>query len=351
LVPYLLIADLQNTALSAVLTFSDRILYHSYAAAPRLFGLSALEDQVAAGAIMWVAGSLAFVVPAVIIAIEHLSRRSPPAELITSRKRESSSRAALYSPSCRATLGGTGEQASAPVPVLSPVAREALSGPGRSRPLVSRCFYRGGIRLTRVPRTMEAAWLLVFFVATGLCLIKLLGGATDDDWVPRFTQTSGSFAVTVFGKAGDTSAGPTAFSILAQNPTTQEVLLEATVNVGAHACDKRLATFSDVQASSEHSQNRLFQTAVIDLATEGPWIVSITLKRNSEITEFSFPVYVVKADKGFKIPWSHLLLAALGLILALVYVRRHRPAELRAAHYLALHRQPATARGREDGNV
>src|SRR5215471_16561779 len=37
LVPYLLIADLQNTALSAGLTFSDRILYHSYALAPRLF--------------------------------------------------------------------------------------------------------------------------------------------------------------------------------------------------------------------------------------------------------------------------------------------------------------------------
>jgi putative membrane protein len=76
MVPYLLLADLQNTALSAILAFSDRVLYPSYAAAPRLFGLSALEDQVAAGAFMWVAGSLAFVLPAIVLAVQCLSPRS-----------------------------------------------------------------------------------------------------------------------------------------------------------------------------------------------------------------------------------------------------------------------------------
>jgi cytochrome c oxidase assembly factor CtaG len=82
MVPYLLLADLQNTVLSAILAFSDRVLYPSYAGAPRLFGLSALEDQVAAGAFMWVAGSLAFIVPAIALTIQCLStgkpRHSPP---------------------------------------------------------------------------------------------------------------------------------------------------------------------------------------------------------------------------------------------------------------------------------
>ena len=383
LVPYLLIGDLQNTALSAVLTFSDRILYHSYALAPRLFGLSVLEDQIAAGAIMWVAGSLAFVVPAVIIAIQHLSPRSPRADLIITRKRESSSRSALcssvlriplvgiflerqltnkranvawnqrkHTPSCRVTPGGTGEQALAQVPLPGRAEREITSAPGRSRPLLSRRWYGAGagIPFTRLPRTLEGAWFVIFFAATGLCLARFLGGTTDDDWVLRFTQTSGSFAVTVFGQAGDTSAGPTAFSILAQDPNTQEVLLEVTANVAAHLCDNRLATSSEVQASSEHSQNRLLQTAEINLSTEGPWIVTIVLRRNSEIAEFSFPVYVLKADKRFKIPWSYLLLVAFGLILALVYARRHWPGELPAAHQLPLHRQRATAWRRETGN-
>ena len=59
--------------LSAILAFSDRVLYPSYAEAPRLFGLSALQDQVAAGAFMWVVGSLAFVVPAIALTVSCLS--------------------------------------------------------------------------------------------------------------------------------------------------------------------------------------------------------------------------------------------------------------------------------------
>ena len=43
LLPYLLAADLANTALSAVLSFSETVLYPTYAAAPRLGGSSALE--------------------------------------------------------------------------------------------------------------------------------------------------------------------------------------------------------------------------------------------------------------------------------------------------------------------
>jgi putative membrane protein len=78
MVPYLLLADLQNTALSAILAFSDRVLYPSYAAAPRLIGLSALEDQVAAGSFMWVAGSFAFILPAIVIAVRCLSMSSTP---------------------------------------------------------------------------------------------------------------------------------------------------------------------------------------------------------------------------------------------------------------------------------
>lgn len=72
---YLLAADLLNTALSAILTFSDHVLYRSYSEVPRLFGTTALADQSCAGVIMWVPGSLVFLVPAALIAIECLSSR------------------------------------------------------------------------------------------------------------------------------------------------------------------------------------------------------------------------------------------------------------------------------------
>jgi cytochrome c oxidase assembly factor CtaG len=73
LLPYLILADVQNTVLSALLTFSNKVLYPYYAEVPRLAGLSALEDQAAAGVLMWVPGSVAFLVPLFAIAVRLLS--------------------------------------------------------------------------------------------------------------------------------------------------------------------------------------------------------------------------------------------------------------------------------------
>jgi len=73
LVPYLLLADFVNTGVSAFLCFSGRLIYPSYGEIPRPFGLSALTDQTAAGAFMWVLGSIVFLVPAVAITAQLLS--------------------------------------------------------------------------------------------------------------------------------------------------------------------------------------------------------------------------------------------------------------------------------------
>ena len=77
LLPYLLSADIVNTALSAFLVFSGRVLYPSYDVQPRLFGISALNDQAAAGAFMWVFGSTVFLIPAFAITLQLLSNRGP----------------------------------------------------------------------------------------------------------------------------------------------------------------------------------------------------------------------------------------------------------------------------------
>ena len=65
IIPYLLTSDLINTGLSAFLCFSGRLIYPSYALVDRPFGLDALQDQVAAGAFMWVFGSVVFLIPAI----------------------------------------------------------------------------------------------------------------------------------------------------------------------------------------------------------------------------------------------------------------------------------------------
>jgi len=70
---YLFLATLPCDALSAFLAFSDRVVYPAYLSAPRHFGLSALQDQEYAGAVMWLVVTIAYVIPAAIITISVLS--------------------------------------------------------------------------------------------------------------------------------------------------------------------------------------------------------------------------------------------------------------------------------------
>jgi cytochrome c oxidase assembly factor CtaG len=73
IIPYLLTSDLVNTGLSAFLCFSGRLCYPSYALVDRPFGIDALKDQIAAGALMWVFGSVIFLIPAIYLTARFLA--------------------------------------------------------------------------------------------------------------------------------------------------------------------------------------------------------------------------------------------------------------------------------------
>jgi putative membrane protein len=75
---YLFLATLPCDALSAFLTFCNRVVYLHYLSAHRHFNISPLGDQESAGALMWVWVTFAYLVPAAVVTIQMLSpRRSP----------------------------------------------------------------------------------------------------------------------------------------------------------------------------------------------------------------------------------------------------------------------------------
>lgn len=81
LVPYLLIADAENSVLGAFMVFSGQLLYPFYAEMPRVAGITAVTDQIVAGGIMWVPASILLLVPAVAIVVRALQ----PTELARSK--------------------------------------------------------------------------------------------------------------------------------------------------------------------------------------------------------------------------------------------------------------------------
>ena len=66
---FLISADLVNTALSAFLAFCNRPVYSYYTTGPNPFHVSPLSDQILGAVIMWVLGSIVFLVPAILITV------------------------------------------------------------------------------------------------------------------------------------------------------------------------------------------------------------------------------------------------------------------------------------------
>jgi putative membrane protein len=292
MVPYLLIADLQNTALSAILVFSDRVLYPTYATVPRLFAFSALQDQAAAGAIMWVMGSLAFVVPALVIAVECLQSRTWPEEQPTSRRPTQLSTSWVIGLAHRVSLGN------------------------------------GFLRRRLGSRSAEAVSFVLLFAVVGLSLTRLSSGAADGDdaQAVRLREQSGSLGVTVLAAPGDLKTGETDFSVLVQDQDSHEVLTDAVVDVCARSA--AASQTDSVRASSEDSENKLLQSASVDLSSDGNWTVMIAVERGGKRALFSLPIHVMKPEAGLSLPWAYVVLVVISAVLLLAYLLRRRGAIL-----------------------
>ncbi|MGC2111351.1 MAG: cytochrome c oxidase assembly protein, partial [Candidatus Korobacteraceae bacterium] len=290
IIPYLLIGDVQNTILSATLIFADRVLYPSYATTPRLFGFSAQQDQAAAGAIMWVLGGMAFIIPAVVIAIQCLQRRRDQAETAFARPRESSSLETILS-------------AANPFALAHRYARRRWSS-----------------------RTVEAVSFLVLFAVCGLYLAHLASASSDDDdHTLRLHQQSGPFIVAVFAAPGDLASGPGTFSVLVQDSNTREVLRDAIVDLSAQRAGDGQRSAS-VRASADGSENKLLQSAEVDFPADGDWTVAVAVQRGPQSARVSVPLHVAKSEAGIAWPWAYLVLLAFSLVLLSAYLWRHRNA-------------------------
>jgi cytochrome c oxidase assembly factor CtaG/polyferredoxin len=89
-VPYMLGAGIVNTALCGAFSFSGHVFYPAYTRVPRLFGISAMQDQITAGVGMWVIGDIFLFGPMMVIVSDLLSkrRRRPQRLVILEQKPE-----------------------------------------------------------------------------------------------------------------------------------------------------------------------------------------------------------------------------------------------------------------------
>jgi cytochrome c oxidase assembly factor CtaG len=216
---YLLLADVVNSVLSAFLVFSGRVLYPYYLGMPRLNGLSVANDQVLAGAVMWVVGSIAFIIPGVAIALKLLSPSGP---VRTSRVRR-----------------------------------------------ISRIDSRQHIFLTAA---------ICFLPLAALAYGFLTAGAIDiDDDVPQAQTSSGPFLVTLFAPRDAVETGSAELAVLVRDSRSNLPLPEALVQITA----SRISMGGGLEiasASTARTTNRLLHGARIGFPSQGMWEVDVTVQ-------------------------------------------------------------------------
>jgi putative membrane protein len=78
---YLFLATLPCDILSGFLVFCDRVVYPVFLSSPRSFGLSALEDQQCAGALMWTCVTIVYLVAGAVFTARLLSPHRFPHRL------------------------------------------------------------------------------------------------------------------------------------------------------------------------------------------------------------------------------------------------------------------------------
>ncbi len=184
-------------------------------------------------------------------------------------------------------------------------------------------FVTRGLRRWFRPATAEGITFVVFFVAAGLCLATLASRPSDDDdQALRVSQVSGPFAVSVFALPGDLNAGSADFSVLVQDRDTMQVVQDASVQIQAQRVG--IAQSSEaVRASSDDSENKLLQTAEVDLPTPGDWMLGVRVKHNDAAADITLPAHVIKPETGPTLHWAYVVFGVLAFLLLFTYWRRH----------------------------
>lgn len=223
---YLILADFANSALSAFLIFSGRVLYAPYLTFPHLGSITTASDQVLAGVVMWFAGGFAFVIPAIVLLAK----------------------------------------------LLSPARREpAPARRGRWMP---------ESRLRRLALPTLAFILPLAALAYGYLAP---GGIDTDGDVVRLQQASGQLRITVLTEPDPLPAGPCDVSVLVQDRDSGQPILDAPVSLSVQRASFAADPPAAISATTKTSSLKLLESGTVYLPREGAWNLVVVVRHgNSE---------------------------------------------------------------------
>ncbi len=163
-----------------------------------------------------------------------------------------------------------------------------------------------------------------------LLLLALAGEAMADGGIVRAAGGEGPWRITIFSSPTPFRAGPIDLSVLVQDPTTDEAVLDAEVNLMLRPLDGQASTML-VEATREQATNKLLYAALLELPAPGGWQVDVAVQLGDDAGRLSTTVV---ADEAVPAVWSFWGWLSIPLVAILLFAcnqwlvrtrRRSRP--------------------------
>jgi hypothetical protein len=146
-------------------------------------------------------------------------------------------------------------------------------------------------------------------ISFALLATLMLGpiAARGDGGVVRLRQASGPFLISVFTAPDPLRAGPLDLSVLVQDQSSGETVLEATVDLALQPMDRDGPPLL-ARATHERATNKLLQAAVMNIPAAGRWGLRVDVRRGPDEATATAELHVAPPPPRLAILWPYLLL-------------------------------------------
>jgi hypothetical protein len=119
-------------------------------------------------------------------------------------------------------------------------------------------------------------------------------------------QETGVFIITVFAAPVPLRPGPADISVLVQDRTSQNPVLDAEVFI------------QTVQATHAQAQNKLLYAASLNLDSPGEWKYSVSVRKGPQESQLTGRLQVAPAQAKIASYWPYLALPPIAILLFLI---------------------------------
>jgi hypothetical protein len=161
---------------------------------------------------------------------------------------------------------------------------------------------------------MKALYPLAAF----LMLTMGATGARADGGAMLLHQDAGAFTITLFAAPQPLHTGDADLSVMVQDRTTGEVLLDPVIDLTVAPADAN-ATQQTVRLAEGQASNRLLQASTVHFSSAGKWRIALAVRRGNDTAQLSTECTVEPDRSRATLVWFYVLLPVAIILLFVIH--------------------------------